>query len=253
MFQKYKLSTQYPLKRIFIAGAGNNLGMALCMELAAEGWTIGVSDTNTTSVEKCCAMISAAGGRALSCAGNISEVKDYEDIAKNFISTTEGIDLLINNTGVDEESIFGDYSVENWQELVSRHQMSVIYGSHFFLPYMIQKKSGYVINITSAANSNKPVTMAPYNMAKGAVISISETIRTKFKNENIGVTVALLCYFNSKASQNNFLAEVVSGIDMKQIAERILHTAGDKKFCFVSPQPTGLKFWFRQFFTGISS
>ncbi len=227
---KYILSKQYPQKRVFVARPFNQVGRAICLQLAADGWVIGLSSTNEEQLQEMCHEIDMAGGTAIGCLGDISKVEQYEAVSNKFFRDAGGIDLLINNTGIDENSILGDFSIEAWITLIATHQMAVVFGCHFFLPYMIQKKMGYVINIACSADADSGAK-APYEMAKGAVLSISETIKTKFSESNIGITVALPIYFKTKVNQNSQSQQLIIDLDRPIEVWRILQAAGEQKFC----------------------
>lgn len=238
----YELSKQYSSKRAFVTNAISDLGKSLCLELAQDNWTIGIAGTDSHQLQEAAALINNAGGKAISCVGDIAKVAEYEKIAEKFLTQAGGIDLLINNTGVNTSSVFGDFSVEMWQSLLDNNQMAVIYGCHFLMPYMIQNKAGYIINIACSAFSDKPDDMAPYNMAKGAVVSLSESITAKFKDSNIGITIALPCLFNSISTNGKMMAHAVTETTYKESAKLILEAAGANTFRLVLPDDSRQKF-----------
>jgi NADP-dependent 3-hydroxy acid dehydrogenase YdfG len=233
MPQEYKLSKQYANKRAFVTNATSDLGKSLCIELAHAHWTIGIEGRDSCQLQEIAALINSAGGKAITCVGDISNVSGYGKIAEKFLSEVGGIDVLINNTGINSKSVFGDFSVEMWQYLIDTNQMAVIYGCHFFMPYMIQNKSGYIINVACSAVSDSPEDMAPYTMARGAVISLSETINAKFNNSNIGITIALPCLFQLISAHGKIMTNALTETPDSEVAKLILEAAGLNVFQLV--------------------
>jgi NAD(P)-dependent dehydrogenase (short-subunit alcohol dehydrogenase family) len=91
---KHHLSKKFPAKRAFITGSGSGLGLALCKELASDGWTIGMSDIDGVALKKASDEISKLGGNPLSYGLDVSDKDQYRIVAKKFLAETGGIDLL---------------------------------------------------------------------------------------------------------------------------------------------------------------
>ena len=102
----YQLSLTYPLKRAFITGAASGLGKALALELANDGWTIGMADLHMIALEAAGQEIEIAGGVPLIFPLDVSDKDQYRDVVKVFLRTTGGIDLLFNNAGVGDGGCF---------------------------------------------------------------------------------------------------------------------------------------------------
>jgi NAD(P)-dependent dehydrogenase (short-subunit alcohol dehydrogenase family) len=94
-----QLSQRYPTKRAFITGGGSGLGKALCLELAKEGWTIGICDISRKGLDQTASAIKALGGQVLSYELDVSDRTAYEQVVDAYLQETNGIDLLINNAG----------------------------------------------------------------------------------------------------------------------------------------------------------
>jgi NAD(P)-dependent dehydrogenase (short-subunit alcohol dehydrogenase family) len=58
-----KLTANYPKKRAFVTGAASGLGLALCKQLAGNGWTIGMADISAEALEQKAAIIRQLGGQ----------------------------------------------------------------------------------------------------------------------------------------------------------------------------------------------
>ena len=149
----YKLSSRYPQKRAFITGGGSGLGRVLSTELASNGWTIGIADINAEGLKETANMIVQAGGKAYTYLLDVANSDQYESVSKEFLKDIGGIDLLINNAGVGDGSVFEEYSPENWRWIVGINQMGVVYGCHYFVPVMRKtKRAGHIVSISSAAS-----------------------------------------------------------------------------------------------------
>jgi NAD(P)-dependent dehydrogenase (short-subunit alcohol dehydrogenase family) len=254
----YKLSEKYPQKRAFITGAASGLGKTLCLELARDGWTIGICDLNPQQLELTAAEIEQAGGKALSFTLDVSDKGRYKEAVESFLDQTGGIDLLVNNAGVGDGGAFEDYSLENWQWLLSINQMGPLYGCHYFVPVMKRQGYGQIINISSAAAFMNPGYMSAYNMSKAAVLSLSETLFAELRQHNIKIAVVMPTFFNSGIMQHcrstDSTLEVVnylmglSNLPVEILANNILKLSARGRFYIIMPLQARIFFHLKRFF-----
>ena len=112
---KYKLSDKHTAKRAFITGGGGGLGRAIALALAGDGWTIGITDIKQEALAESKNMIENAGGKAFTYQFDVSKREDFQKAFDSYIQQTGGIDLMINNAGVGDGGLFGEYGLDNWE------------------------------------------------------------------------------------------------------------------------------------------
>ena len=253
-----KLSSKFPSKRAFITGAGSGLGRELALHLAADGWTIGITDIKQQSAADSKALIEAKGGKVLEYAFDVSDKTAYKGAFDDFISRAGGIDVMINNAGVGDGGLLDEYELKNWDWIVGINQMAVIYGSHFAIPVMKKQGSGHIISIASAAGYANMPNMSMYNVTKAAVIAMSESINAEVKPFGIGVSVVMPTFFRSNVMAQGRGPEsamsIGSAIVQKapilptEVAEKILIEAGNGSFHIFHPFTARLVWYFKRFF-----
>jgi short-subunit dehydrogenase len=247
-----KLTQKLPGKRAFITGAASGLGRAFALTLAADGWTLGISDINEAGLSTTAHEITQAGGNPLVFLLDVSDKIQYESVARSFVDQVHGIDLLINNAGVGDGSLFEQYSLENYEWMVAVNQMSVVYGCYFFLPHFKKQRSGHIITIASLAAISCAPTMGAYNMTKAAVVAISETIYCELLEFNVGVSCVKPSYFKTNINQfarggdsikraTQKMMEL-SGLQPAEVAHEILTRAGNGELYIVLPK-AARKLW----------
>jgi NADP-dependent 3-hydroxy acid dehydrogenase YdfG len=254
----YKLSTLHPSKRAFITGAASGLGKALCLELAADGWTLGISDINDPQLVITHQEILQLGGKSYSYHLDVSNRDLYQEIVQSFLKETGGIDILVNNAGVGDGGVFEEYSLDNWEWMVRINQMSVVYGCHIFIPVFKKQRSGHIINIASLAAISCAPQMGAYNMTKAAVVAISETLYGELMDFNIQVSCVQPSYFKTNIASGVRGGEGVkkitqylldrSGIEPKEIAQEILKRAGNGELYVILPKNARKLWWFKRLF-----
>ena len=243
----YLLTQQHPNKRAFITGAASGLGKAFAIELAQDGWTLGIADINKEQLEIAAKEFESLGGRTISFHMDVSDRTLYQQIASDFLLEAGGIDLLFNNAGVGDGGMFEEYSLDNWEWMTRVNQFSVIYGCHFFIPTFKKQKSGHILNTASLAAVSCAPTMGAYNMTKAAVVAISETLYGELMDYNVKVSCIQPSYFKTNIAQSARGGELVkkttqffidhSHLEAKEVAQEILHRAGKGEFYIILPEP----------------
>lgn len=248
----YLLSRSHPAKRAFITGAASGLGKAFCIELAKDGWNLGMADINVKELETAAAEITALGGRTWLYPLDVSDKEQYAKVAQAFLADAGGIDLLFNNAGVGDGGAFEEYGLENYEWMVGINQMGVVYGCHYFIPAMKKQRSGHILNTASAAAIGCAPTMGAYNMTKAAVVAISETLYGELMDHNIQVSCIQPTYFRTNVVQYARGGELVkkatqlfiekSGLEADTVAQEILNRAGKKELYIILPE-AARKMW----------
>ncbi|MBN1210520.1 MAG: SDR family NAD(P)-dependent oxidoreductase [Myxococcaceae bacterium] len=188
--------------RAVITGAGSGLGRALCLELARLKARVLVSDQELPSAEETARRVEQAGGKALVVACDVTRPEQVEALAETAFSRFGGVDLLVNNAGVACGGQVGKVPLEEWKRVLDVNLWGVIHGCHSFVPRLRQQGSGHILNIASAAGLVSMGYMAPYNVSKAGVVSLSETLFVELQPAGIGVTVACPTFFRTNIARS---------------------------------------------------
>ena len=212
-----------------------------------------MADMNVKELELATAEIEKQGGNPIFFPLDVSDKDQYKKVAEDFLAQACGIDLLFNNAGVGDGSLFEEYSLENYEWMVGINQMGVIYGCYYFIPAMKKQGSGHILNTASAAAIGCAPTMGAYNLTKAAVVAISETLYGELMDHNIQVSCIQPTYFKTNVIQHARGGEIVkkatqmfiekSGLEAKEVAQEILTRAGKKELYIILPKDAR-KMWF---------
>ena len=164
----------YKGKVAVITGAGSGIGRELARLLAAQGARLAISDIDDAGL---------AATRQL--CGN-AEVRTYRlDVAKReqvFGHADEvkgdlgAADFLFNNAGVTLIATVEHSTIEEIEWLLDINLWGVIYGTKAFLPMMLERRSGCIVNLSSIFGLVGVPTQSAYNMSKFAVRGLTESL-----------------------------------------------------------------------------
>ncbi|MHB8894542.1 MAG: SDR family NAD(P)-dependent oxidoreductase [Candidatus Geothermincolia bacterium] len=184
-------------KTAVITGAGSGLGRALSLDLARQGWKLGLVDIELPAAEQTLELVRQEGGSGEAVHCDIRDAGQVKAMADHFFSEWGGVSLLFNNAGIAVAGCVGDAEIAEWQRIVDVNLLGTVNGCHAFIPLMKAQGGGHIVNIASSAGIVNLPEMAPYNMTKAGVISLSETLRCELATERICVTVACPTFFNT--------------------------------------------------------
>lgn len=180
-----------------VTGAGSGLGRALTLELARRGARVVVSDVNREGAEETAALVRQAGVEAHVQECDVRSAESVEALARFADENLGGADLVANNAGVAVSGRMGAIPLEDWRFVVDVNLWGVIHGCHAFVPRFRARKSGFVLNVASAAGLLAPPELGPYNVTKAAVVALSETLHAELRADGVNVTVLCPTFFRT--------------------------------------------------------
>ena len=162
-----------------ITGAGGGLGAAHARVFAAEGCAVVVNDINTEAAESVVADITAAGGKA---AVNSSDITNYDDslnAIKQALDSFGGLDIVLNNAGINRDRMFASMTEQEWDAIMSVHLKGhFCISSHAVHYWRGLSKEGQsvdarIINTTSGAGLQGSIGQSNYAAAKAGIAALT--------------------------------------------------------------------------------
>jgi NAD(P)-dependent dehydrogenase (short-subunit alcohol dehydrogenase family) len=176
-------------KKALVTGAASGIGRALALELAGRGADLAICDVDEGGLKATEDKIRALGRKTITQRVDVSKPQEMEGFARAVHGQWEAVDVLVNNAGVGLGAEFLDTELQDWEWILGINLKGVIYGCHFFAPQMVQRgHGGHVVNIASMAAFIPFPPLCAYNVTKGGVVSLSESLRSELRPHGIGVT-----------------------------------------------------------------
>ena len=175
-----------------ITGGASGIGKGTALAMARRGTEVVIADVNDRRLEETRHGIAALGGRAIAVHCDVSKRAEVERLAEVALTEMGHVDILMNNAGVVLRGALERISMADWEWSFGVNVLGVILGISAFLPHMIARGSGYIINTGSIAGLVALTGEgAPYVAAKFAVVGLSEALALYARPRGIGVS--LLC------------------------------------------------------------
>lgn len=171
-----------------ITGAGSGIGRALALALADEGCHLALVDISEKGLLETVSALSGKGIKASTHIGSVSDKERMKVLPEEIEKEHGAIHLLFNNAGVTINKTFEENSLEDMEFVLGINLWGVIYGCHYFLPYLKKQAEGHIVNTSSMAGFLGLPNQTSYCLTKAAVKSLSESLRAELSCHNIGVT-----------------------------------------------------------------
>lgn len=175
-------------KIAIVTGASRGIGRGIAIEMAKYGVEVVINyKKDEEGSLKTLDIIKKNGGTACICKCDISSYKQVKEMFQFVISKFGRIDFLVNNGGISKIGLFMDMTEEDYDEVMDNDFRGVFNCSSCAVKYMIPKKSGCIINISSMWGNVGASCEVLYSSAKGAVNSFTRALGKELAPSGIRV------------------------------------------------------------------
>ena len=175
--------------RVLITGASSGIGAALAVKFAEEKFDLILTARREAKLNKLQQQLSNVNIKVLPMdlatddgANRLCEAIEREGLT---------VDILVNNAAISSDVPFVKTTGENISQIMTLNMSSVVRLTHHFLPAMIKRRSGKILNVASLASFHPIPSMDLYAATKAFVLSITESLAENLKGT--GVNVTALC------------------------------------------------------------
>ncbi|MCP5424575.1 MAG: SDR family oxidoreductase [Gammaproteobacteria bacterium] len=192
--------TTFANKTILITGGAMGIGKLFAEKGIQDGAKIVIWDINESALQNTVNELKAKGGDISSYVVDVSSPESIEQNAKQVLDAVGTVDIVFNNAGVVVGSYFVDHTVQQIERTVKINTLGVMHVARAFLPAMMKKGAGHLINIASAAGMIANPKMSVYAGSKWAVIGWSDSVRLEMEqmgHKNVHVTTVTPSYINT--------------------------------------------------------
>jgi NAD(P)-dependent dehydrogenase (short-subunit alcohol dehydrogenase family) len=179
-------------KLAVITGGASGIGLGTARSLARRGAEIVLADVNDRRLAEAREQVEALGVRVLALHCDVAQDGDVQRLAETVLREAGRVDLLMNNAGVVLRGALEQIEVDDWAWCFGINVLGAVRGLRAFLPHMLQRGSGYVVN-TGSVSGLLALTGegAPYVASKFAVVGLTESLALYCRPRGVGVS--LLC------------------------------------------------------------
>jgi NAD(P)-dependent dehydrogenase (short-subunit alcohol dehydrogenase family) len=176
-------------KVALVTGAGNGIGKAIALGMAAEGASVAASDIDFAAAQKTVEAMAAQTNRALAIEADCGDVASINRMIEKTVAEFGRLDVIVNNAGVTRYAYVMDLTEADWDRIHRVNAKGVFFCLQRAAKQMIDQGSGgRIINIASIAGRGHPGSSnVAYAASKGAVMAMTMLSAHQLGRHNINV------------------------------------------------------------------
>ena len=165
-----------------VTGAGRGIGRAIVIELARRGFDAAGLDilcdpaNRKEGLFEVKAGVERLGRRFLPVACDVAAVAGHDKAVESVFEAFGRVDVLVNNAGVYPMQSFLEMEYSQWREIFEINTDSIFHLCRAFVPGMVERRRGRVINVTSTSVAAGMANYTHYNASKAAIIGFTRSL-----------------------------------------------------------------------------
>ena len=181
--------------RVLITGAASGIGRLLALRLANAGARLVLWDIDQAGLDRAQSELAAAGHAADIFVCDLSDRQEIAEKAAQTLDEGGPIDILINNAGVVSGKRLLDLSDQDIERTFQVNALALFWTVRAFLPSMLERDSGHVVTIASAASLAGAPRLTDYSSSKFAAFGFDDSLRLELRQQNSKVVTTIVCPF----------------------------------------------------------
>lgn len=181
-----------------VTGASRGIGRAIAIELANRGAAVAINYLNSSdAAAQVVDQINSQGGNASMFQADVSDFESSQRLIKTCLDTFGGLDILVNNAGITRDTLIMMMSEDDWDTVLTTNAKSTFNCSKAAARYMMRKRYGRIINITSVAGQMGNAGQTNYSASKAAQIGFTKALARELASRNITVNAIAAGYIET--------------------------------------------------------
>ena len=211
-------------KTALVTGASSGIGLELARIFAREGYNLVLVARNADRLRQLASELEKAhGARSLILATDLTEPGAAAYVLDQTTRAGLQLDVLVNNAGFGQYGLFAENDLEECLRQIQLNVTTLTHLTRLYLPGMIERKSGRILNVASTAAFQPGPLMAVYFASKAYVLHFSEALANELNGSGVSVTClcpgATVTEFHKRANATGQRLLKMGAMDARTVAE----------------------------------
>jgi len=176
-----------------VTGSASGIGFAMAARFAREGMKLVLADIEKAALEQAAGRLSAGGSEVLAVPTDVADADAMDSLAAEALARFGAVHVVCNNAGVAGGGPVWELGTADWEFVLRPNLWGVIHGVRVFAKHLVAQNEGHIVNTASLAGLISVPGLAPYNVSKHAVVTLSETLFAELRQAGSRVGVSVLC------------------------------------------------------------
>ena len=239
-------------KVVLITGASSGIGKESAIEFAKLGANIVLVARRKEKLEQVADELKKFNVTILTCQCDVSNKDQVKEMSKTVLEEFDSVDILVNNAGFAIYGSVSDLTIDEIESQMETNYFGMIYCIKNFLPSMLGKQSGHIVNVASVAASFGLPGIASYCASKFAMLGFSEGLKHELKNTGVGITVVSPIMVRTNFFEHPSFEKMPkfspTSLSSKTVAKTILKAANSPRLEIIVPSVVRGAVWMKNTF-----
>ena len=230
-------------KVALVTGASRGIGKSIALSLGNLGAEVIVNYSSSEfKAEEVVQEIINSGGKSYKLKFDVSNEDSVNNGINQIIQNSETIDILINNAGITRDGLLMRMKSSQWDEVINTNLRGVFLCTKNVSKFMIKKRSGKIVNITSIVGLIGNPGQANYSAAKAGVIGFTKSCAKEFASRGINVNAVAPGFIETEMTEDLNTEDILKMIPLgklgstNQIADLVNFLVSTKASNYITGQ-----------------
>ncbi|NJM67437.1 MAG: 3-oxoacyl-[acyl-carrier-protein] reductase [Acaryochloris sp. RU_4_1] len=230
-------------KVAIVTGASRGIGRAIALALASEGAKVAINyASSNNAADVVVAEIKGKGGEAIALQADVAQAEQVESLFKTVLDQWGRVDVLVNNAGINRDTLVLRMKTEEWQAVINLNLTGVFLCTKAVSKVMLKQRAGRIINIASVAGQMGNPGQANYSAAKAGVIGFTKTVAKEMASRGITVNAVAPGFIATDMTEGLQAEEILKFIPLgrfgqpEEVAGLVRFLAADPAAAYITGQ-----------------
>lgn len=189
---------------VVVTGGSKGIGRAICLRFAREGANIVFVhyDPDDVAADETLKLLGDQGVNVKVRKLDVSSFANVERFFDEVVEEFQRLDVLVNNSGITRDALFLRMSEDQWDQALSVNLKGTFNCTKAAVRFMVKKRSGRIINISSVAGQIGNIGQANYAASKAGILGFTKSIARELAARGITVNAVAPGFINTEMTRN---------------------------------------------------
>ena len=207
-------------KVALVTGASRGIGKAIALHLGELGAEVVVNySSSENQANEVVELIKNIGRKSYKIKFDVSNEDEVNNSIETIIKESGSIDILVNNAGITRDSLLMRMKSSQWDDVLNTNLKGVFLCTKYVSKFMLKKRRGKIINITSIVGLIGNPGQANYSAAKAGVIGFTKTCAKEFASRGVNVNAIAPGFIETEMTESLNTDEILKLIPLNKIGK----------------------------------
>lgn len=234
---------------VVITGGSSGIGKQLAQDLCAKGAHVVISSDNRESLQAAVQELASQNCAVSSVVCDVTRQEQVDELASAVVTEFGKVDVLINNAGYAVYETYEESTIDELIRLVEVNLLGVIRCTKAFLPLMIERREGRIVNMASIAGRLVITPNATYGAAKHGMVALTRAL--SYELGRFGIKTNVVCpgrvetaFFDHPSFQKRAARpETRHTVSLESVSRATIRAIEQDRFLTYVPRSLGIIVW----------